>query len=244
MIAPGGLRLKPHVVLALMALVFLTLFLGWSAAVFTILRIAEFDLEVARRFALRATDSYWTRGLMVFATICGGIRANVVLALLGAFWMWRHHRRRFAIGWLIIALGGGLLVMETKDLFNRERPPHDLRDRAVTETNESYPSGHATGSAIGYGMVGFVLLQFVKSWPKRIAITLALVNWVVLIGFSRVYLRAHWASDIVGGWLLAMTYLNASLAIYFWRRNPIAMMGTTKAPNPNEGSSTDSQTSD
>ena len=136
--------------------------------------------------------------------------------------MWFHHRRRFAFAWLVIASIGGLLDLGLKDAFGRERPPIPIRDEATAHhTNPSYPSGHAMGSVVGYGMMGFVLIQRVKSMPRRILIGGLLAAWVVLIGLSRVYLRAHWVSDVVGGWCLGLAYMTACLAIYFRRSSTV-----------------------
>jgi len=206
-------------------LLFALSFAGWSFIVLTGTTVADFDLRLAEDFARRASDAPLTRWAMVVATSCGGIRANVVLALGGAFVMWRFHQRHFAIAWLVISLVGGLIILELKDLIDRGRPPVTLRDIMVHQENASYPSGHAMGSVVGYGMVGFVLLKRVKNVPLRWLIGGLLTAWVIVIGFSRVYLRAHWASDIVGGWLLGLAYMNACLAIYFWRPRKITSPG-------------------
>lgn len=223
--APTHLH-RPFLAFAALSLVFLAIFAAWSYAVFTQPSIAAFDMHLAETFSRRSVDSPLVRPIMVVATYSGGVRANMVLALGGAFWMWRHHRRRFAVAWLLIAIGGGIIVLELKESFGRDRPPAALRDAAVHQENESYPSGHAMGSLIGYGMVGFVLAQRAKKWPTRLMIAASLTAWVIVIGFSRVYLRAHWASDIIGGWLLGLAYVNMCLTIYYWRRarsRPIAV---------------------
>ena len=209
---------RPYLVFAALAGLFAVLFAAWSFVVFSQPSIAAFDLHLAETFAQQRDRAPLIRWLMIVATMSGGVRGNMVLALGGAFWMWRHHRRRFALAWLVIAIGGGLIILEMKEVFGRDRPPIGLRDAIVTQENESYPSGHAMGSLVGYGMVGFVLLQRVKNWPGRLALGGALVSWVILIGVSRVYLRAHWLSDIIGGWLLGLAYVDACLAIYFFRK--------------------------
>jgi membrane-associated phospholipid phosphatase len=197
--------------------IFSALFFGWTFAVFQIPAIAEFDLQVARTMADRDAEPV-LRSFMLIATASGGIPANTFLAVAGASWLWWHHRRRFAFAWCIIALIGGLTILGLKDQFGRDRPPREIRDIAVSEDNESYPSGHAMGSVVGYGMLAFVVLQRVKRVPRRIAFGAMLAAWVMVIGLSRVYLRAHWLSDVIGGWLLGFAYVSACLAIYFWRR--------------------------
>ena len=62
----------------------------------------------------------------------------------------------------------------------------------------SFPSGHATMSAVLYGVLAYLVAQDLPKWGKRttngIAITL-----ILLVGFSRIYLGVHWPSDVVGG---------------------------------------------
>jgi undecaprenyl-diphosphatase len=207
---------RPFRLLLAAGLGFLTAFVAWTAFVLSG-RTEAFDQSITEWFRDNAAMEGPVRLLMIIATECGGIRGNAVIAVLGAWWMWTHHRRRFAIGWLIIALIGALLVWELKPLFGHERPPPTWRDPIVTQDNESYPSGHATGSLIGYGMLGFVLLQAASTRRMRVVIAAVLVLWVALVGVSRVYLRAHWFSDVIGGYLLALAYVFICLAIYFRR---------------------------
>jgi undecaprenyl-diphosphatase len=222
---------RPFLFFVALAVLFLAAFGGWSFAVFTGDAIVQFDQKMAEACAERSPDQPALRMLMFVATSSGGVRANLIIALGGAFWMWHHHRRRFAFAWLVIAAIGGLMDLGFKDLFDRARPPVEIRDEAAAHlTNPSYPSGHAMGSVVGYGMLGFVLVQRAKGVSRRLAIGVVLALWVALIGLSRVYLRAHWSSDVVGGWLLGLGYMNACLAIYFWRSAAVKSPSAAAAP--------------
>ncbi len=215
---------RPFLVLAAVSALFFLAFGVWTAlVVLKVPAIFFHDRELADACAAHAPDHPALRKLMVVATHSGGRNASIAIALGGAFWMWLHHRKRFAIAWLVIASVYGLSSTILKEVTDRERPEPQMRDEQIHVGNKSYPSGHAMGAIVGYGMLGFVLLQRFKSWPARLAIGGALTVWVVSIGFSRVYLRAHWGSDVIGGWLIGLGYMNACLAIYFWR-------GTSTAP--------------
>lgn len=208
---------RPFLFFLIATVVLLAAFAGWSALVFSDSGVADFDRQVSQACRDFAQDHVAVRDFLAFATTTGGTRANLILALGGALWMWRHHRPRFAIAWLLIALVGGLIISELKGQFGRPRPPMEWRDEIAREENESYPSGHTMGSVVGYGMLGFVLVQRAKTWPARLAIALLLTTWVATIGFSRIFLRAHWVSDVVGGWLMGMAYVSACLTLYFHR---------------------------
>jgi membrane-associated phospholipid phosphatase len=114
--------------------------------------------------------------------------------------------------WLAAAAGGGLMNAGLKATFERDRPPHALRDAAVTETNESFPSGHSMGSVVGYGMLGYVLVLRQRRPLRRLAVAVALGLLVLLIGASRVYLRAHWFSDVCGGFAVGTVWVTCCIS--------------------------------
>ena len=211
---------RPFRVFAAVSLLFFLAFSGWTAAVLNVPAISAYDRDLADACAAHASEHPALRLLMVVATHSGGRNASALIALGGALWMWRHHRRRFAFAWLIIAIIYGIMTYGLKEIVGLPRPAEEMRDSEIHVDNKSYPSGHAMGAIVGYGMLGFVLLQRIKNWPRRLAIGAALAAWILLIGISRVYLRAHWGSDVVGGWFIGLAYMNLCLAIYFWRGYP------------------------
>jgi membrane-associated phospholipid phosphatase len=155
----------------------------------------------------------WTkenRGLttmMIFWTDMGGIAANTLIAFLGAIWQSAIGNRIIAVAWLGIAIGGGIINMSTKEYFERERPPATKRASVVHEENASYPSGHAMGSTIGYGMIAYAFVLPQCRRRRRVIGILLMVAIVLLVGFSRIYLRAHWFSDVVAGWSIGVCWL-------------------------------------
>ena len=108
---------------------------------------------------------------------------------------------------LVLAVPGGLVLNALLKLaFERARPALD--HPLVHLTTFSFPSGHATGATVWWG---FVLVLWCSSRPgaaARIAGTIAVVAVVLLTALSRVYLGAHYPSDVLAGiaegtlWLL------------------------------------------
>jgi undecaprenyl-diphosphatase len=144
---------------------------------------------------------------MVVLTDLGSIASMMLMAVMGALWQSSLHRRRLALAWFGIVAGGGMLDLALKDIFQRPRPPLEWRDRAVLQNNASYPSGHSMGSTIGYGMLGYALAREQRRRRLRAATTVFLFGLVGAIALSRVYLRAHWFSDVVGGFLIGLAWL-------------------------------------
>ncbi len=91
-----------------------------------------------------------------------------------------------------------------KLLINRPRPNVM---RLVYEKETSFPSGHAMLSITLYGLlIYFIYSKISKNSVKWILIT-GLSSIILLIGISRIYLGVHYATDIIGGYLLGMIYL-------------------------------------
>jgi undecaprenyl-diphosphatase len=160
---------------------------------------------------------------MIFATELGGVAAMTLLAVVGAFWQASLQNRVLAFGWIGILIGCAILNNGSKRVFDRERPPEAIRDQVVHEVNRSYPSGHAMGSAIGLGMLAYCLCVWQRNLGMRVLIVLVTLGVVAAIGFSRFYLRAHWFSDVIGGWCLGLTWLFFCLGcLERWRSRPLA----------------------
>jgi undecaprenyl-diphosphatase len=115
-----------------------------------------------------------------------------------------------AIEIFAIGLGGFLVNYFMKLAFHRERPPHSL----IGPVKQfSFPSGHATAGFIFYGLLVYLIWN--SSIPRRYKLITAilLLLFSLLIGFSRIYLRVHYTSDVVAGfciggsWLLLMVWL-------------------------------------
>ena len=94
-------------------------------------------------------------------------------------------RRRplLAGGWIAAVAGGGLLDLALKRVFHRTRPTWDVP--LLTARGWSFPSGHAMGSLIAYGMLAYLLVRDAKGRRPRMAIVVGAVLLVLLIGLSR-----------------------------------------------------------
>jgi membrane-associated phospholipid phosphatase len=130
----------------------------------------------------------------------------VLIPVVAVFTVVLLARRRFVLtGLLVVAWGGAIgLYTLVKDVVDRMRPPRDIWLTDVGPTS-SFPSGHATQSMatfLALAAVGAALLPRAR-WPARtIAIALALG-----VGWSRVYLGVHWATDVAAGWLIAAAWV-------------------------------------
>lgn len=120
-------------------------------------------------------------------------------------------RRRFREAiFAAIALGGSaLLNIAAKQFFARERP--SLWESIAPEHNYSFPSGHAMGSMTLAATL--ILLSWTTRWRWPVLIVMA--PFVLLVGFSRLYLGVHFPSDILAGWAVATAWVVAVYLVVY-----------------------------
>ena len=103
-----------------------------------------------------------------------------------------------------------------KDLIRRPRPASNLVNVFSKLTDYSFPSGHVMFYIGFYGFIGFLAFSLLKASLKRSLLLVLFCGLVVLIGASRIYLGQHWASDVLGAYLLGSLTLEAYIQIYLW----------------------------
>ncbi|MEY4747430.1 MAG: hypothetical protein RLZZ416_479 [Candidatus Parcubacteria bacterium] len=133
----------------------------------------------------------------------GGVAVAVVVMAIAAFVLWRGKRWAHAVG-LLIALAGALATSEVlKFLIQEARPPETLR--AIVETGYSFPSNHATAAFALYGFLAWSLWDL-KRPMRAIGIAICLL-FILLVGFSRIYLGVHYPLDVAGGYAIGAIFL-------------------------------------
>jgi undecaprenyl-diphosphatase len=88
--------------------------------------------------------------------------------------------------------------------FRRVRPPNPLIDPLH---NFSFPSGHATSGFIFYGLLVYLIWKTNLPKPVKYLAGILLIGFALLIGFSRVYLRVHYFSDVLAGFCIGFAWL-------------------------------------
>ena len=152
--------------------------------------------------------------VMVRITELGSAGVMVPLVAMVLAWLLWHGCRRTARYWLANVAFAELLVQVLKFTLGRHRPLQ------LYTGNEafSFPSGHATVSTVVLGFLAFLLTRGAGG-VRRAAIVAAAGVYVALVAFSRLYLGAHWFSDVLGGmsfglaWvaLVAMAYAHRAI---------------------------------
>jgi membrane-associated phospholipid phosphatase len=149
--------------------------------------------------------------IMLFITFLGKhqflIPANLLLIF---YFLLIRHQNWFSIRIGTIALSSLLLMFLLKCLFRRKRPLSPLLKAAK---GLSFPSGHAIMAVTFYGLLAYIFLHTIEiNWLKYLLVYLLLLL-IMLIGGSRVYLRVHYASDVLAGFVIGLLWLLISLSV-------------------------------
>lgn len=147
--------------------------------------------------------------IMVFVTMLGdGIVVTVVAAVIAVYLFARKAWRR-ATGFLIAIVSTAVFVPLIKLMLHRSRPM-ELYSGADAY---SFPSGHATLNAVLFGICAVLIAHERSRWAKAAIFTVVAV-FVLTIGFSRVYLGAHWVSDVLAGLLFGIAMVSAFAFVF------------------------------
>ncbi|HEX4252055.1 MAG TPA: phosphatase PAP2 family protein [Pseudonocardia sp.] len=146
----------------------------------------------------------WATGVAIVASTIGGTPAMTTLTVAAVLVLLYLRRWPAALLLGASAAGAGLLVRGFKALYGRPRPPK--ADQVIHYGGHSLPSGHALGSIVVLGLLTATLVPALRG-AARLWVLLGAVALVVLVGWSRVYLAAHWLTDVLTGWLLGGAWL-------------------------------------
>ncbi|MEO9530856.1 VTT domain-containing protein [Roseibium sp.] len=147
--------------------------------------------------------------IMVFVTSLGdGIVVTAVTLVVGAYLFARKAWRR-ATGFIIAMAVTALFVPLFKLLLHRSRPLELYSDAHAY----SFPSGHATLNAVLFGICAVLIVHDLSRWAKASVFTVT-AAYVITIGFSRIYLGAHWMSDVLAGLLFGTAMVSAFAFVF------------------------------
>ena len=146
----------------------------------------------------------WVHPIMGTASFIGEPIIVVSLALSGVIIARRREHDRIALAFVITIVASGCNAI-LKQFLHRTRPD-TLYVTAMRFKSYSFPSGHAFGSLLTFGLIAYLAAKHWDS-PWNYITPIALGILILLIGLSRVHLGAHFPSDVIGGWLLAATVL-------------------------------------
>jgi undecaprenyl-diphosphatase len=212
---PLGIRLARHwrleawLVMSVLTIAVLLFAFGLIAQEVTEGKPLAFDQNVMRALRNSANPSVpigpvWLQEAARDITSLGStiVLGLITFAVVGYLFL----ARKSAVAWLMLGavLGGVALNTLLKFAFARPRP--DFVTHAVRVFTTSFPSGHATLSAITYLTIRLYLMSLAGFQT-------------VLIGLSRIYLGVHYPTDVLGGWCIGAAWAMGCWVLLVWLQN-------------------------
>jgi membrane-associated phospholipid phosphatase len=163
------------------------------------------DWAVSRRTA-GATQFF------VAMTIIGGPAGLAVIVMAVAMLLVLRKRYRWLAYLLVTCGGGALLNLELKRYFARARPA--VAEMLRLAHGYSFPSGHAMGSTVTFGALAYLGFRVAKTWRVKAACIALAITLTASVALSRVYLGAHWISDVGAGAAAGTVWVAATTVAY------------------------------
>ena len=195
-----------------LVIVLLSFFISFFGMVYIIRRIfthkkTELDDNAFRFMETLVSDSMTS--VMNFFTFFGGQYFLVPVNILLIIWAFFIKRDKwFGIRVASIAFSSLILMFALKYYFQRPRPLTPLLREA---RGLSFPSGHAFMSFVFFGLLIYIVNEKLKGHPLKIPLIILLLCFTVMVGLSRIYLRVHYASDVIAGLGMGLMWLIISL---------------------------------
>lgn len=172
------------------------------------------DVTITKEFQENQTP--WLSALMTAVSYIGYQNwLSIGLVVVAAVILWLVDLRLEAVTVAVVYAVSGLLDFVFKIIVARPRPNASLVEVFRVASGQSFPSGHVMSYVAFWGLLftfGVILFEGWRWW--RIALLVVSAFFVVMVGPSRIYLGAHWASDVLGAYLIEAALLGIALFIY------------------------------
>lgn len=141
----------------------------------------------------------------------------VALAAVTGILFFAIGKKRFALAVWFAPLFGNIVKSLLKNWVKRPRPGWVGCQSLVKLPDYSFPSGHTIFYTIYFGLLAWYGFKYLNSWKKYLACGVS-IAMIALVGISRVYLGAHWASDVLAGYAIGGIILAGT--IYLLNKYP------------------------
>jgi len=170
-------------------------------------RLAYFPLDLTITRGIQTIHLPWFDTLMRLVTTIGYHPQMTILALLIALFLFIIGLWWEAVVGLIAWSGSSFLTSFIKSAISRPRPDFNLVHVVTRLHDPSFPSGHVLTYTVFFGYLWYLAFTLLKKSHLRTLLLTVTSVLVALVGPSRIYLGAHWASDTAGAYFLGSVVL-------------------------------------
>lgn len=175
------------------------------------------DLRITRD--IQTIYAPWFALLMTWVSFLGFSPQVYMLTTAIVVLLYALGLRWEAVSGVVASLGVGLVGEGFKFFAHRPRPGADLVTVAERLHSYSFPSGHVLYFTAFFGFLLFLAFTLLKRSALRTGLIVLLACLILLVGPSRIYLGEHWASDVLGAYLLGSVWLGVSVYVYRWGKH-------------------------
>ena len=145
----------------------------------------------------------WLEEAMRDITAMGSFTILGFLLIAAVLYLGLSGKGRTATFVAFAVIGGTIVSTGLKMLFDRPRPDVEAATRVFTA---SFPSGHATVSAVVYLTLGLLLAEAMSRRPLKVYFIGLGVFMTLAVGISRIYIGVHYPTDVIAGWSLGTAW--------------------------------------
>lgn len=176
------------------------------------------QLDLVFSDTIRATVPLGALQVFALLTHLADTATLTGLCIAGALaLLWQRHYA-LCIGWVMAIAGNAVLNVTLKGIFERARPLHE--HGLAFADGWSFPSGHASGSVVAYGMLAYLLVRLLPArfaWARLPVVALA-AALAFTTGSSRVFVQVHFATDVLAGFASGSAWLAVCIGALELRR--------------------------
>lgn len=172
----------------------------------------EIDQAIFNFLSQHVVSHQWTGFMETITHFASSLFLQIAYGALFLIYLIVYHFKK-ALQIAVVGLGGYLVVYLMKMSFRRSRPPDPLIEPLQ---NFSFPSGHATSGFIFYGLLAYLVWKMPIAPVLKYIACILLFIFLLLVGFSRIYLRVHYPSDVLAGFCIGFAWL--LLNVYWFEK--------------------------
>jgi membrane-associated phospholipid phosphatase len=189
--------------------------LGFTALTALVIIFPQSFIDVAFSHEIQEHQNPPLDSLMKLVSWFGYSPGSIIVVAAAALILLLFNYRREAVFVALTSLAG-LVSTVVKILVNRPRPEEPIVHIVRKVGQQSFPSGHVLFYIVYFGFLT-VLMYHLNTIPKIIRLAVSVISLLLIfaIPFSRIYLGAHWFTDVLGGFLLGMVCLYLLCFYYF-----------------------------
>lgn len=173
----------------------------------------KIDLTITR--GLQEVNASWFDFIMNTLTYIGNPGISPAIVFIVIAFILLKKRKKEAIMLLFSTVGASIISLTLKSFVHRVRPNPDLIHQAKHYLKpDSFPSGHVLFYIGFFGFLLYLTFTLPENNKFRIGLLVLLTLMISLIGTSRIYLGAHWFSDVTGAYLVGFIWLSIIIFIF------------------------------